>query len=52
MKDENKKNIKEEVTHGMEKLRKKNQTDTQTQWKATPAEQNKRKTESQNSKIK
>jgi uncharacterized protein YjgD (DUF1641 family) len=29
MKDENKKNIKEEVTQDMESLRKKNQTETQ-----------------------
>jgi hypothetical protein len=32
------KNIKEEVTHDMENLRKKNQTETQTQWKSTPSD--------------
>jgi hypothetical protein len=33
-------NIKEEVTHDMENLRKKNETEIQTeiQWKATPAD--------------
>jgi hypothetical protein len=31
-------NIKEEVTHDMENLRKKNETEKQTQWKTTPAE--------------
>jgi ElaB/YqjD/DUF883 family membrane-anchored ribosome-binding protein len=29
-------NIKEEVTHNMENLRKKNETEIQTQWKCTP----------------
>jgi polyhydroxyalkanoate synthesis regulator phasin len=29
-------NIKEEVTHNMENLRKKNETEIQTQWKGTP----------------
>jgi hypothetical protein len=32
------KNIKEEVTHYVENLREKNQTDTQTHWRATPAD--------------
>jgi hypothetical protein len=48
-------NIKEEVTHDMENLRKKNETETQNtkQRKATtPADKNKQKTESQNLKIK
>jgi hypothetical protein len=31
-------NIKEEVTHDMENLRKKNETESQTQWKATAAD--------------
>jgi hypothetical protein len=31
-------NIKEEVTNDMENLRKKNETEKKTQWKATPAE--------------
>jgi hypothetical protein len=31
-------NIKEEVTHDMENLRKKNETKYKTQWKATPAD--------------
>jgi hypothetical protein len=31
-------NIKEEVTHDMESLRKKNETDIQNKWKAIPAE--------------
>jgi hypothetical protein len=30
--------MKEEVTHDMENLRKKNKTETETQWKATPAD--------------
>jgi hypothetical protein len=30
--------IKEDVTHDMENLRKKNGTETQTQWKATLAD--------------
>jgi hypothetical protein len=45
-------NIKEEMIHNMENFRKKNQTETQTQWKATPADYNKQKTESQYLKIK
>jgi hypothetical protein len=40
-------NIKEEVTHDMENHRKKKQK-YRTQWKATPADQNKQNTESQN----
>jgi hypothetical protein len=44
-------NIKEEVTHDMENLRKKNKTQMQ-KWKATPADWNKQKTEFQNSKMK
>jgi hypothetical protein len=43
-------NIKEELTQDMENLRKKNETETQ--WKATPADYNKQKTDSQNLKIK
>jgi hypothetical protein len=31
-------NMKEEVTHDMENLTKKNETETQTQWKATAAD--------------
>jgi hypothetical protein len=31
-------NIKKEVTHYMENLRKKNETEIQTKWKATPAD--------------
>jgi acetolactate synthase small subunit len=31
-------NIKEEVTHNKENLRKKNETETQNTWKATPAD--------------
>jgi polyhydroxyalkanoate synthesis regulator phasin len=31
-------NIKEEVTHDMENLREKNETEIQTKWKAIPAE--------------
>jgi hypothetical protein len=31
-------NIKEEVTHDMEKLRRKNETETQNTMKATPAD--------------
>jgi hypothetical protein len=31
-------NIKEEETHDMENHRKKNETEIQTQWKATPAD--------------
>jgi hypothetical protein len=31
-------NIKEEVTHDMENLRKKNETEYKTQWKAIPAD--------------
>jgi hypothetical protein len=31
-------NIKEEVTQDTENLRKKNQTETKIQWKATPAD--------------
>jgi hypothetical protein len=46
------KNIKEEVTEDMGNLRKKIKQKHKTQWKATPAVQNKLKTESQNSKIK
>jgi predicted component of type VI protein secretion system len=46
-------NIKEEVTHDMENLtHKKKKQKYKTQWKATPADQNKWKTESQNLKIK
>jgi hypothetical protein len=43
-------NIKEEVAHGMEHLKKKNQTNTK--WKATQADKNRQKTESQNVKMK
>jgi hypothetical protein len=32
------KNIKEDLTKDMENLRKKNQTETKKQWKATPAD--------------
>jgi uncharacterized coiled-coil protein SlyX len=45
-------NMKEEVTHDMENLRKKNETEIQTQWKATAADYNKQMTESQNLKMK
>jgi hypothetical protein len=45
-------NIKEEVTYHMENLRKKMKQKHKTQWKATPADQNKQKTEFQNLKIK
>jgi uncharacterized protein YdgA (DUF945 family) len=45
-------NIKEEVNHDMENLRKKNETDIQKKRKVIPAEQNKQKTESQNLKMK
>jgi hypothetical protein len=31
-------NIKEEVTHDMENLRKKSETEAQIQWKVTPAD--------------
>jgi hypothetical protein len=31
-------NIKEEVTHDMENLRKKKETEKKTKWKATPAD--------------
>jgi hypothetical protein len=44
-------NIKEEVTQ-YGKPQKKNETEYKTQWKATPADQNKHKTESQNFKMK
>jgi DNA repair photolyase len=42
-------NTKDEVTQDMENLRKQK---CKTKWKANPAEQNKQKTESQNSKMK
>jgi chromosome segregation ATPase len=45
-------NIKKEVTHNMENLRKNNEQKYKTKWKANPAEQNKQNTESQNSKMK
>jgi hypothetical protein len=46
-------NIKEEVTHDMEKPQKNRMKQKyKTQWKATPADKNKWKTESQNLKIK
>jgi hypothetical protein len=45
-------NIKEEVTHDIENLRKKRKQKYKTQWKAIPADQNKWKTEYQNLKIK
>jgi hypothetical protein len=45
-------NIKEEVTHDMDNLRKKNETEIKTQRKATPADKNKQKTQSQNLKMK
>jgi hypothetical protein len=45
-------NIKEEMTQGMENLRKKMKENCNTKRKANPAEQNKQKTESQKSKMK
>jgi hypothetical protein len=45
-------NIKEEVTHDMKTSEKRMKQKYKTQWKATSADQNKRKTESQNLKIK
>jgi molecular chaperone GrpE (heat shock protein) len=45
-------NVKEEVTHDMENLRKRMKEKYKTQWKVTPANQNKWKTESWNLKIK
>jgi hypothetical protein len=45
-------NIKEEMTKDMENLRKRIKQKHKTQWKATPENENKWKTESQNSKIK
>jgi hypothetical protein len=44
--------IEEDRTRDMENLRKKNKTDLQNKWKANPAEWNKQKTDSQNSKTK
>jgi hypothetical protein len=41
-------NIKEEVTHDMENLRKKMKQKYKTQCLATPTDKNKQKTESQN----
>jgi uncharacterized protein Yka (UPF0111/DUF47 family) len=45
-------NIKEEVTHDMGNLRKKNETEIQNKMEVHLAEQNKQKTESQNLKMK
>jgi hypothetical protein len=45
-------NLKEEVTRDMEKHRKKNETEMRNKRKATPADENKQKTESKNSKMK
>jgi hypothetical protein len=45
-------NIKEEVTHDMENLRIKNETEVQNTMEGTPGDYNKWKTESQNLKIK
>jgi hypothetical protein len=45
-------NIKDEVTQNMENLRKRMKEKYKTKWKATPAEQKKQKTESQNLKMK
>jgi DNA repair ATPase RecN len=45
-------NIKEEVTHNMENLRKRMKQKYQTKWKAIPAEQKKQKAEYQNLKTK
>jgi hypothetical protein len=44
--------IKEEVTHDMENPEKRMQQKYKTQWKSTPADYNKQKTESQNLKMK
>jgi SMC interacting uncharacterized protein involved in chromosome segregation len=39
-------NIKEKVTHDMENLRKRNETEYKPKWKAIPADKNKQKRES------
>jgi hypothetical protein len=45
-------NIKEEITHDMENLRKRVKQKHKRQWKSIPADWNKWKTESQDMKIK
>jgi hypothetical protein len=45
-------NIKEEVTHDMEKLRKKNEAEIQNKMEGHSSKQEKEKTESLNSKMK
>jgi arginine repressor len=45
-------NIKEEVTHDMENLKKKNETEIQNKMEGIPAKYSKQKTESQNLKMK